>query len=154
MDGPGMKILKKMGWDEESPLGIRGEGLSAPIEIPFRHDKDYRGLGFQKRQTEEKKVEGVKIKITTVGDRYGVGVSDYGTLFIPVGCLKHIANLCGMHGGQGFLKKMLPNLRFIGSIHKEEKGRHEWRLFRVIEISGNLCNAAMQFSWNGPFLEQ
>ena len=49
----GNKMLLAMGWVPGEPLGIRGRGILDPVEIEFRHDRDYRGLGFEEFKIEE-----------------------------------------------------------------------------------------------------
>ena len=37
-----------MGWEKNTPLGIRGEGILRPVEmVDFRKGKDTRGLGYE-----------------------------------------------------------------------------------------------------------
>ena len=33
MDGPGFRLLKKMGWEEGDSLGRRGDGILKPVEV-------------------------------------------------------------------------------------------------------------------------
>lgn len=122
---PGYKMMKAMGWANNSPLGCRGEGILEPIStmITMRQPGDFSGLGFEEKNT---LVEGEKdekeIKITQVEANYAVGKSARGGVYIPSGALKHLKNLLGPKLiGKSFMGKII-----------SKKGKYEWRVFSVV----------------------
>lgn len=122
---PGYKMMKAMGWENNSPLGCRGEGILEPIStiITMRQPGDFSGLGFEEKDTV---VEGEKdekeIKITQIEANYAVGKSDRGGVYIPRGALKHLKNLLG---------QKLIGKSFTGKIISK-KGKYEWRVVSVV----------------------
>jgi hypothetical protein len=145
----GSKMLISMGWTPGDPLGIRGRGIVEPVEAKFRDEKDYHGLGFEEPEVEEDQeiVEEVSVKIATAGDRYGMGISDYGKIYIPNGCLNHIAKLSGFYGGPVYVRRYLPGMYFTTSIVKGS-GKHQWRASRVNILIGYMYHNALNFKWN------
>ena len=131
----GYSMLQKMGWKENTPLGLRQKGIMAPItdSMDIRLNGDYRGLGFQPEETlpsidgEEK---GVDIKVIKVGERYGVGMSDLGQVFIPTGTLKHLNNITG------YTRRQLVGLRLLSNITASD-GQYPWRLQKVESLMSN-----------------
>ena len=45
-DNPGFKMMKNMGWVEQTPLGCRGEGILTPVETHINEIKGTPGLGY------------------------------------------------------------------------------------------------------------
>ncbi len=143
----GNKMLLAMGWVPGEPLGIRGKGILDPVEIEFRHDRDYRGLGFEELKAEDdEEVKDVSIRIKTVGDRYGMGVSDYGRVFIPNGCLNHIAKLSGLYGGCMYVRRYLPGMYFNASI-TQAQGKFQYRVGTIENLVGYMYHQALTFKW-------
>lgn len=142
----GYKMMEKMGWIKETPLGIRGKGILEPVKVSYRHDLDYRGLGFEEFQTEENEVDKVSIKITKVGEHYGTATSDYGKVYIPMGALKHISNIsrCRLYD--------LPEIHFQGRIKKTEQ-KIKWKLDNVERLLGFLRDIAPHYTWCGPYIQ-
>lgn len=144
--GPGYKLMLKMGWSPETPLGIRGKGIIKPVEASFRHDKDYRGLGFEELQTDEEEVEKVSMKITNVGKNYGTATSDYGKVYVPMGPLRHIGNISKSP------VRELPDIHFSATITKTED-KIKWRLGKVSDVQGRLYQIAPYFLWSEPIIQ-
>jgi len=144
--GPGYKLMLKMGWSPETPLGIRGKGITKPVEASFRHDKDYRGLGFEELQTDEEEVEKVSMKITNVGKNYGTAASDYGKVYVPMGALRHIGNISKSP------VRELPDIHVSATITKTED-KIKWRLSKVTNVLGHLYQIAPHFLWSEPIIQ-
>ena len=136
----GYSMLQKMGWKENTPLGLRQKGIMTPItdSMDIRTAGDYRGLGFQPEDplttSPDGEVKGVDIKINRVGGRFGVGMSDLGEVFISTGTLRHLNNITG------YTRKQLVGLRLMSSISVGE-GRFPWRIQKVEAL---LSNARLQ----------
>lgn len=133
----GYSMLQKMGWEENTPLGLRKKGIMAPItdSMDIRLNGDYRGLGFHPPVGEtlpsiDGEEKGVDIKIIKVGERYGIGVSDLGEVFIPTGTLKHLNNITG------YTRKQLVGLRLLSNIRVSD-GQYPWRLQKVESLMSN-----------------
>ena len=144
--GPGYKIMLKMGWVPDTPLGIRDRGIINPIEVPFRHEMDRRGLGFEELQTDEEEVEKVSMKITNVGKFYGTAASDYGKVYIPMGALRHVGNIAKVPCRE------LPSIHVSGIISKTEE-KIKWRLGKVSDVQGQLYQIAPYFVWGKSFIQ-
>jgi len=136
----------KMGWCPGKPLGIRGKGIIEPVEASFRHDKDYRGLGFEELQTDEDEVKEVPLKITNVGKNYGTAASDYGKVYVPMGALRHIGNISKTQ------VRELPSIHIETSITKVDD-KIKWRLGKVTNVLGHLYQIAPYFLWSEPFIQ-
>jgi hypothetical protein len=144
--GPGYELMLKMGWCPGTPLGIRGKGIIEPVEATFRHDRDYRGIGFEEIQTDEDEVKKVSMKITNVGKNYGTAASDYGKVYIPMGALRHIANISKSP------VRGLPTIYVSSTITKTED-KIKWRLNKVTDVLGHLYQIAPYFVWGEPFIQ-
>ena len=125
----GYSMMLKMGWTSDTPLGIRGRGIITPITetLETRRDGDYRGLGYEESFSFSGEEKNVDIKVTKVGDKYGVASSEYGEVFIPGGALRHLTNITGKSRRE-----------FIG-IHLcseiiESDGRYHWRVGKILGI--------------------
>ncbi len=145
----GYSMLQKMGWKENTPIGLKQKGIMTPIidSMDVRLNGDYRGLGFQHEDPiltsldgEEK---GVDIKVTKVGERYGVGMSDYGEVFISTGTLKHLNNVTGYN------RRQLVGLRLQSSI-SVSKGQYPWRLQKVEALLSNPLTQPITFVGYNP----
>jgi hypothetical protein len=125
----GYKMMVNMGWEESKPLGIRGEGILEPISqsIECRLNGDVRGLGFEESLSLESSEEDVRVKITKVADKFGVGSSEFGAIFIPRGALRHLTNISGCVG-----KDML-GLSMLANINRCE-GSFDWRVANISNI--------------------
>jgi hypothetical protein len=125
----GYKMMVNMGWEEGKPLGIRGEGILEPIsqKIKCRLNGDVRGLGFSDAVSFDTSEEDVRVKITRVSDKFGVGTSEFGAVFIPRGALKHLTNISGCLG-----KEML-GLSILAKINRCE-GSFDWRVANISNI--------------------
>lgn len=136
----GYSMLQKMGWKENTPLGLRQKGIMTPItdSMDIRTTGDYRGLGFQPEDplttSPDGEVKGVDIKINRVGGRFGVGMSDLGEVFISTGTLRHLNNITG------YTQKQLVGLRLLSSVSVGE-GRFPWRIQKVEAL---LLNTRLQ----------
>ena len=144
--GPGYKLMVKMGWSPDTPLGIRGKGITSPVEATFRHDMDHRGLGFETLHTDEEEVEKVSMKITNVGKNYGTAASDYGKVYVPMGALRHIGNISKVH------VKELPDIHVSATITKADD-KIKWRLNKVTNILGQLYQIAPNFVWGKSYIQ-
>ena len=144
--GPGYKLMMKMGWCPGTPLGIRGKGIIEPVEATFRHDKDYRGLGFEELHTEEDEVKKVSLKIINVGKNYGTAASDYGKVYVPMGALRHIGNISKSQVRQ------LPSIHVSATITKTSD-KIKWRLGKVSDVKGRLYQIAPYFLWSEPIIQ-
>ena len=145
----GYSMLQKMGWKENTPLGLRQKGIMVPItdSMDIRLTGDYRGLGFQPLNPlvpplddEEK---GVDIKVTKVGERYGVGVSYLGEVFISTGTLKHLNNVTG------YTRHQLVGLRLMSSVSVSD-GRFPWRIQKVEALLSNPLTQPITFVGYNP----
>lgn len=145
----GYSMLQKMGWKENTPLGLRQKGILVPItdSMDVRLAGDHRGVGFawgtgnSLRKPEDppttspdREVKGIDIKINRVGGRFGVGMSDLGEVFISTGTLRHLNNITG------FTQRQLVGLRLMSSI-KVGEGRFPWRIQKVEAL---LLNSRIQ----------
>ena len=122
---PGYKMMKAMGWVNNTPLGCRGTGILEPVStmIKMRLPGDFSGLGYERADpivNGEK--EETKVKIIRVEENYGVGKCERGGVFIPRGALKHIKNLMGGN---------LIGKSFTGKLISKE-GKYEWRVCSVV----------------------
>ena len=144
--GPGYELMLKMGWAPDTPLGIRGKGIIEPVEATFRHDRDRRGIGFEKIQTDEDEVKKVSMKITNIGKNYGTATSDYGKVYVPMGALRHIANISKSP------VRELPTIYVSSTITKTED-KIKWRLGKVSDVQGRLYQIAPYFVWGEPFIQ-
>ena len=142
----GYKLMEKMGWSSGTPLGIRGKGICSPIEVPFRHDKDYRGLGFEELQSEDEEVDKVSMKITNVGKYYGKAESDYGMVYVPTSSLRYVGNIAGLN------IKDLIGIYITGVITKTE-ARNKWRINKVSYLLGSLHETSPYFVWSDPIIQ-
>ena len=144
--GPGYKLMVKMGWSPDTPLGIRGKGITSPVEATFRHDMDHRGLGFETLHTDEEEMEKVSMKITNVGKNYGTATSDYGKVYVPMGALRHIGNISKVH------VKELPDIHVSATITKADD-KIKWRLNKVTNVLGQLYQIAPNFVWGKSYIQ-
>ena len=144
--GPGYKLMLKMGWSPDTPLGIRGKGITSPVEATFRHDMDHRGLGFETLHTDEEEVEKVSLKITNVGKNYGTATSDYGKVYVPMGALRHIGNISKTQFRE------LPSIHVSATITKTDD-KIKWRLNKVSDVQGRLYQIAPYFLWSEPIIQ-
>lgn len=135
-----------MGWRRDTPLGRRGKGIIEPVEATFRHDKDYRGLGFEELQTDEDEVKNISLKITNVGKNYGTAASDYGKVYVPMGALRHIGNVSKMP------VRELPRIHISATITKTDD-KIKWRLGKVSDVQGRLHQIAPYFLWSEPIIQ-
>jgi len=122
---PGYKMMKAMGWVNNTPLGCRGKGILEPVSsmIKMRLPGDFSGVGYEEK---EEIVDGEKdekeIKITHIEGNYAAGKCDRGGVYIPRGALKHLKNLLG---------SKLIGKSFTGKIISK-KGKYAWRVFSVV----------------------
>ena len=69
------------------------------------------------------------MKLIRMGANYGIGVCSRGTVFIPRSALNHIENICRNRSslespiGEKFVCNLIAG-----------KGKHPWRLEKVVEI--------------------
>ena len=121
---PGYKMMKAMGWVNNTPLGCRGKGIIEPVStmITMRQPGDFSGLGYEeKEKIEEGEKDEKEIKITRIEANYAVGKCGRGGVFIPRGALKHLKNLLG---------SKLIGKSFTGKIISK-RGKYEWRVYSV-----------------------
>lgn len=122
---PGYKMMKAMGWVNNSPLGCRGEGILEPVStmIEVRQPGDFSGLGYEgKEQIEEGEKDEKEVKIIRMEKNYFVGKCDRGGVFIPRGAMIHLKNLMGEDLlGKSFTGKLI-----------SKKGKYEWRVYSVV----------------------
>jgi hypothetical protein len=125
----GYKMLVNMGWKENTPLGNREKGILEPISqsIVSRLNGDVRGIGYEDKHSFEEREKGVRVRITKMGNKFGVGSSEYGSIFIPKGAAHHLTNLTGLFG-----KNML-GLAFIAAIDQSE-GTFNWRVASISDV--------------------
>ncbi len=124
----GYEILRKMGWEENTPLGLRKVGIVEPVETRGRVGKDTSGLGYEKYVPTEGEKKVVTLKIVTAGEKYGVGKCELGSVFIPGGSMKFIRTL-------GFQRppcndRILSKIAVYGVV-VARKAKHDWRLEKV-----------------------
>ena len=147
-DNRGYILMERMGWSPGTPLGIRGIGITSPIEVPYRHEADRRGLGFGVLDTEEDEVRNVSMKIKRIFPNYnGVAVSDYGDIYIPNSSLRHIKNVAKLS-----TSLQLPDIYVKGNITKTDK-KIKWRLEKVVDVQGYLHQFASNFEWGEPYIQ-
>ncbi len=122
---PGYRMMKAMGWENNTPLGCRGKGVLEPVctMITMRQPGDFSGLGYEgKEQIAEGEKDEKVIKITKIEANYGVGKCDRGGVYIPRGALNHLRNLLGSQLiGHSFTGNMI-----------SKKGKYEWRVCSVV----------------------
>lgn len=126
---PGYKMMKAMGWEDNTPLGKRGEGILNPVSssVKFREPGDLSGLGYEKK--ENKIVEGEEdnkeVKIIRKEQNFAVGDCSRGKVYIPRGPMRHLMNLIeGNIIGRRFQAKIMA-----------KNGRYEWRVTSVIDLA-------------------
>ena len=147
-DNRGYMLMERMGWSPGTPLGIRGVGITTAIEVPYRHEKDRRGLGFEVLDTEEEEVRDISMKITRISPNYnGVAASDYGDIYIPNSSLRHIKNIAKLS-----TSLQLPGIYVRGIITKTNK-KLKWRLEKVVDVQGYLHQIASNFEWGEPYIQ-
>lgn len=133
----GYSMMKAMGWQESTPLGVRGEGILKPVEMTdFRKGKDTRGLGFEWEKSREKECSAdcypedgttqlAVVKVVSHGTDYCIGTSFFGSVYIPGGAVRHMCNVakCSTDHllGKSFRVQMM----------SRSGGRHHWRVVRV-----------------------
>jgi len=124
---PGYTMMKKMGWEENTPLGIRGQGIIEPIATKGRKNGDTSGLGMGPYTPADGEKKLVRLRIVSVGEKYGVGKCEFGTVFIPGGSVRFIrAFMSGIHLNDNELRSVV-----VCAVIVAGKGRHNWRLGRV-----------------------
>tara|TARA_B100001094_G_C18159319_1_gene788312 strand:- start:1500 stop:1907 length:408 start_codon:yes stop_codon:yes gene_type:complete len=130
-ESPGYQILQKMGWETNTPLGIRGEGILRPVEmVDFRKGKDTRGLGFGSKEEKvlpndgESRLAVVKV-VSSCGGEYCVGKSIFGTAYVPGGAMRHLCNVAKCS------KDHLIGKSFRVFLTARPGGRHPWRVVKV-----------------------
>jgi len=147
-DNRGYMLMERMGWSPGTPLGIRGMGITAAIEVPYRHEKDRRGLGFEVLDTEEEEVRNVSMKITRISPNYnGVAASDYGDIYMPNSSLRHIKGIAKLS-----TSLQLRDIYVRGIITKVNK-KFKWRLEKVLDVQGYLNQIAPNFEWGEPYIQ-
>jgi len=126
---PGYKMMKAMGWEDNTPLGKCGEGILKPVSssVKFREPGDLSGLGYEKK--ENKIVEGEEdkkeVKIIRKEQNFAVGDCSRGKVYIPRGPMRHLMNLIeGNIIGRTFHAKIMA-----------KNGRYEWRVTSVIDLA-------------------
>jgi hypothetical protein len=132
----GLSLLKKMGWEQGTSLGSRGDGILKPVEVEvsnIRMKGNTRGLGFGKETVKDlvrpfpgQTVVGV-VKIYASGEHYGAGSSFFGRTYIPGGVMRHIRNLTKV-SSDALIGKVVRVL-LVGS---EENAKYPWRVVRCI----------------------
>lgn len=124
---PGFRIMDKMGWVPNTPLGIRGDGITTPI-MPTENDRqpgEYFGLGYEDVCDPDPTNE--FIKIICVGDHYGVALWRNVKVFVPKGALKHLKNILWYpidHVGVCVMADMV----------MEEGKRYKWRVTKIRDV--------------------
>ena len=134
MDGPGFRLLKKMGWEEGNSLGRRGDGILKPVEVEvtgIRKKGNTRGLGFGTKDPAVRPSSGdtaiAVVKIYASGENYGAGSSFFGRTYIPGGVMRHLQNLTRV-SSQNLLGRSVRVL-LVGS---DENAKYPWRVVRCI----------------------
>ena len=124
---PGYLMMKKMGWEDNTPLGIRGQGIIEPITTKGRVNGDTSGLGMEPYKPTDGEKKLVRLRVVSVGEKYGVGKCEFGTVFIPGGAIRFIRTFGpGIHLNDNELKNVA-----VCAVIVAGKGRHNWRLGRV-----------------------
>lgn len=131
-DGPGYSIMRKMGWNDLEPLGIRGGGVTDPVRTDGRINGDTRGLGYEEKGGNTLKPDSgdqkmAIIRIVNISDNYGVGNSDYGTVFIPNGAMNFIRHA---NFNWDLSDDEMKKLR-IYALMLARPGKFTWRLLKV-----------------------
>lgn len=126
-NNPGFRIMDKMGWVPNTPLGIRGDGITTPI-MPTENDRqpgEYFGIGYEDVCDPDPTNE--FIQIISVGDHYGVALWRNEKVFVPKGALKHLKNILWYpidHVGVCVMADMV----------MEEGKRYKWRVTKIREV--------------------
>ena len=124
---PGYRMMKKMGWGDKTPLGIRGQGIIEPIATKGRVNGDTSGLGMEPYTPMDGEKKLVRLRIVSIGEKYGVGKCEFGTVFIPGGAMRFIRTFgTGIHLNDNELKSVV-----VCAVIVAGKGRYNWRLVRV-----------------------
>jgi hypothetical protein len=124
---PGYAMMKKMGWEDNTPLGIRGKGIIEPIATKGRVNGDTSGLGMEPYTPVDGEKKLVRVRIVSVGEKYGVGRCEFGTVFIPGGSMRFIRAFgADIHLNDNELRSVV-----LCAVIVAGKGRHNWRLERV-----------------------
>jgi hypothetical protein len=134
----GYRMMNAMGWEKNTPLGIRGEGIVKPVEVTeIRKGKDTRGLGFEwgKSRVSQKRTDDVYppdgttqlavVKVVSHGGDYCVGTSYFGSVYIPGGAARHMCNVAKCSTDH------LLDKYFRVTLTSRSGGRHPWRVVRV-----------------------
>jgi len=127
VNSPGYKMMKAMGWENNTPLGCRGEGILHPVSsmIQIREAGDVSGIGYEKKERPEVGEKDKQVvKIIRLEKNYAVGNCERGGVYIPRGAMNHLRNLMGNN---------LIGSSFSGGVISKE-GRFEWRVTHVDEI--------------------
>jgi len=130
---PGFRIMDKMGWVPNTPLGIRGCGITEPIthsESSRIQGSHYEGLGYKSDEDDfvfDTKPTNEFIQIISVGEHYGVALWNKERVFVPKGALKHLKNILWYpidHVGVCVMADMVI----------EEGKRYKWRVTKIREV--------------------
>lgn len=130
----GYDIMRSMGWEENTPLGVRKVGIIEPVETRGRVGSDTSGLGYDKYVPTEGEKKVVTLHIVTAGEKYGVGRCELGSVFIPGSSMKFIRTL-------GFQRppcndRILSKIAVYGVV-VARKAKHDWRLEKVDALFQN-----------------
>ncbi len=127
-ENKGFKLLQKMGWKENTPLGIRGRGIIEPVKTSGRVTGDVSGLGYQKYSPKEGEKKTLTVTVVSAGEKYGVGRSELGSVFIPGSSMKFIRTM----GFQCYpLRDKQVELMKVYATVICRPGKHDWRLAKV-----------------------
>ena len=124
---PGFSIMRKMGWTDCEPLGIRGKGITEPVETKGRKNGDTSGLGYEEVVPVPGEQKMAVIRIVKIGENYGIGHSDYGSVFIPNG----VMNFIRMSMTARIMTDNEIKQRKIYALMIAKPGRFTWRLVKV-----------------------
>ena len=124
---PGYAMMKKMGWEDNTPLGIRDKGIIEPIATKGRVNGDTSGLGLEPYTPADGEKKLVRMRIVSAREKYGVGKCEFGTVFIPGGAMRFIRTFgTSISLNDNELKSVV-----VCAVIVAGKGRHNWRLGRV-----------------------
>ena len=129
---PGLSIMGKMGWVDCEPLGIRGTGITEPVGTKGRQNGDTRGLGYEEVGPVPGEQKMAIIRIAHIGENYGGGHSEYGTVFVPNGAMNFIR--CANYNWN-LSDDEMKKLR-IYALMVARPGKFTWRLQKVVMIAG------------------
>lgn len=99
-----------------------------PVETSGRAAGDVSGLGYQKYSPKEGEKKALTVTVVSAGEKYGVGRSELGSVFIPNSSMKFIRTM----GFQCYplRDKQIERMKVYATVICRP-GKHDWRMEKV-----------------------